>query len=186
MPQHGRKAIEKVGKTQPAALLKIIALTLPKEHKVEHSRSVSELSDQQLNDMIEALSARLEARAAGIDVGFAGFPGSPGGGNGLTSPSGVISMSGGTSIPAARASSLADSASIMPFNCSSESSETERECSTLFSLGTSKAQILRYAAGWVRRTFAMAFSPCLEKSRSSAQITAGNVRKDGSGGENEK
>jgi hypothetical protein len=68
MRQHGRKAIEKVGRTQPAALLKIIALTLPKEHKVEHSRSVSELSDQQLNAMIEALSARLEARAAGIDV----------------------------------------------------------------------------------------------------------------------
>jgi hypothetical protein len=66
--QHGRKAIEKVGRTQPAALPKIIALTLPKEHKVEHSRSVSELSDQQLNAMIEALSARLEARAAGIDV----------------------------------------------------------------------------------------------------------------------
>jgi hypothetical protein len=68
MRQHGRKAIEKVGRTQPAALLKIIALTLPKEHKVEHSRLVSELSDQQLNAMIEALSARLEARAAGIDV----------------------------------------------------------------------------------------------------------------------
>ena len=68
MRQHGRKAIEKVGRTQPAALLKIIALTLQKEHKVEHSRLVSELSDQQLNAMIEALSARLEARAAGIDV----------------------------------------------------------------------------------------------------------------------
>jgi hypothetical protein len=43
-------------------------MTLPKEHKVEHSRSVSELSDQQLNAMIEVLSSRLEARAAGIDV----------------------------------------------------------------------------------------------------------------------
>jgi len=68
MRQHGRKAIEKVGKTQPAALLKIIALTLPKEHKVEHSRRVSELSDEQLNDMIDVLSARIEARAQGIDV----------------------------------------------------------------------------------------------------------------------
>ena len=42
----------------------------------------------------------------------------------------------------------------------------------LVSRGTSKTQIFRYAAGWVRRTLAMAFSPCLEKSRSSAQITA--------------
>jgi hypothetical protein len=68
MRAYGRKAIEKVGRTQPAALLKIIALTLPKEHHVEHARSVKELSDEQLNAMIEALSARLEARAAGIDV----------------------------------------------------------------------------------------------------------------------
>jgi hypothetical protein len=30
MRAYGRKAIEKVGRTQPAALLKIIALTLPK------------------------------------------------------------------------------------------------------------------------------------------------------------
>jgi hypothetical protein len=45
-----------------------LALLVPRENKVEHTRSVSELSDEQLNDMIEALSARLEARAAGIDV----------------------------------------------------------------------------------------------------------------------
>jgi hypothetical protein len=68
MKHYGRKAIEKVGRQQPAALLKIIALTLPKEHKVEHPRKVSELSDDQLNDMIEVLSARLEARAQGIEV----------------------------------------------------------------------------------------------------------------------
>jgi hypothetical protein len=68
MRAYGRKAIEKVGRTQPAALLKIIALTLPKEHKVEHSKRVSELSDEQLNDMIDVLSARIEARAQGIEV----------------------------------------------------------------------------------------------------------------------
>jgi Family of unknown function (DUF5681) len=66
--KHGEKAIAKVRQTQPAAYLKICALLVPRENKVEHSRSVSELSDEQLNGMIEALSARLEARAAGIDV----------------------------------------------------------------------------------------------------------------------
>jgi hypothetical protein len=66
--KHGGKAIAKVRRTQPAAYLKICALLVPRENKVEHSRSLSELSDQQLNAMIEALSARLEARAAGIDV----------------------------------------------------------------------------------------------------------------------
>ena len=68
MRNSGPKAIAQVGKTQPAALLKIIALILPKEHRAEHSRLVSELSDQQLNGMIEVLTARVEARAAGIDV----------------------------------------------------------------------------------------------------------------------
>ena len=68
MRNSGAKAIARVGKNQPAALLKIIALILPKEHKVEHSRSVSELSDQQLDGMIEILTARVEARAAGLEV----------------------------------------------------------------------------------------------------------------------
>ena len=68
MRNSGPKAIARVGKTQPAALLKIIALILPKEHRVEHSRLVSELSDQQLAGMIEVLTERVEARAAGIDV----------------------------------------------------------------------------------------------------------------------
>jgi ribosomal protein L15 len=66
--KHGEKAIAKVRRTHPAAYLKICVLLVPRENKVEHSRKVSELSDQQLNAMIEALSSRLEARAAGIDV----------------------------------------------------------------------------------------------------------------------
>ena len=70
MREHGRHAIEKVGKTQPAALLKIIALTLPKEHKVEQRtvHNAASLSNEQLDDMIAFLTARVEARAAGIDV----------------------------------------------------------------------------------------------------------------------
>jgi hypothetical protein len=44
--------------------------------------------------------------------------------------------------------------------------------STLCSRGTSKAQIFRYAAGCVLRTFATAFSLCLEKSPGNAQIAA--------------
>src|SRR5262249_57862119 len=70
MRQHGRQAIEKVGRQQPAALLKIIALTLPKEHNVEQRtvHNVTSLSNEQLDGMIEILTARVEARAAGIDV----------------------------------------------------------------------------------------------------------------------
>jgi hypothetical protein len=70
MREHGRHAIEKVGKTQPAALLKIIAMTLPREHNVEQRtvHNAASLSNEQLDDMIALLTARVEARAAGIDV----------------------------------------------------------------------------------------------------------------------
>src|SRR5262252_8382243 len=62
--------------------------------------------------------------------------------------------------------------SIMASSSSSVSSLSRFLCSTLCSRGTSRARILRYAAGCVRRTFAMAFSPCMEKSLSNAEITA--------------
>jgi hypothetical protein len=56
-------------------------------------------------------------------------------------------------------------------NCSSDSSLTG-VCSTLMSRGINKARTFKYAAGWSRRTLAMAFSPCLRKSRKSAQMTS--------------
>jgi hypothetical protein len=64
----GERAIARMARTQPAAYCKLLGLLIPKEHKIEHSRKVSELSDEQLNEMIEVLSARIEARAQGIDV----------------------------------------------------------------------------------------------------------------------
>src|SRR5215813_13689317 len=70
MREHGRHAIEKVGKTQPAALLNIIAMTLPREHNIEarSPNGLAAISNEQLDDMIAVLTARVEARAAGIDV----------------------------------------------------------------------------------------------------------------------
>jgi len=51
--QHGQKAVARVRQTQPAAYLKILALLVPREHKVEHSNLIKELSDEQLEAMIE-------------------------------------------------------------------------------------------------------------------------------------
>jgi hypothetical protein len=62
--QHGQRAIEKVRQTQPGAYLKVLALLVPREHKVEHTNAVSELSDEQLEAMIEHIQERLERRAA--------------------------------------------------------------------------------------------------------------------------
>ena len=51
--------------TQPAAYLKILALLVPREHKVEHRNLIKELSDEQLEAMIEYLETSLEAQARG-------------------------------------------------------------------------------------------------------------------------
>src|SRR5262245_26214928 len=61
--EHGQKAIAKVRRTQPAAYLKVLALLVPREHKVEHSNVIKSLSDQELEAMIEYLKTLLEAQA---------------------------------------------------------------------------------------------------------------------------
>ena len=66
--KHGEKAIAKVRRTQPAAYLKILAPLVPREHKVEHSNPLKELTDEELEAMIEHLKASLEAQAQGAKV----------------------------------------------------------------------------------------------------------------------
>jgi hypothetical protein len=61
--EHGKKAIEKVARNQPAAYLKILALLVPREMKVEHTGGVKAMTDEQLEAGIEAIQAMLEARA---------------------------------------------------------------------------------------------------------------------------
>ena len=63
--EHGQKAIAKVRRTQPAAYLKVLALLVPREHKVEHRNSLKDLTDEQLEDMIEYIKTSLEAQAGG-------------------------------------------------------------------------------------------------------------------------
>jgi hypothetical protein len=61
--KHGAAAIEKVRKTQPAAYLKICALLVPREMKLEHSGGVKDLTDEQLEQAIAAIEAILAAQA---------------------------------------------------------------------------------------------------------------------------
>ena len=61
--QHGKKAIEKVAREQPASYLKILGLLVPREHKVEHSNPVKDLTDEQLEAMIEYIETSLAAQA---------------------------------------------------------------------------------------------------------------------------
>ena len=61
--EHGQKAIAKVRQTQPAAYLKICALLVPKEMKLEHSGGVKDLTDEELEQAIAAIKAMLAAQA---------------------------------------------------------------------------------------------------------------------------
>ena len=66
--KHGAAAIEKVRKQQPAAYMKICALLVPREMKVEHSNAIKDLTDEELEAMIEYLKASLEAQAQSAKV----------------------------------------------------------------------------------------------------------------------
>src|SRR5215469_5312956 len=61
--KHGAAAIEKVRKTQPAAYMKICALLVPREMKLEHSGGVKAMTDEQIEDAIAAIKAWMAARA---------------------------------------------------------------------------------------------------------------------------
>jgi hypothetical protein len=75
--EHGQKAIAKVRRDQPGVYLKVLALLIPREHKVEQSNVIKNLSDQELEAMVEYLKTSLEAQARGsvtVIEGTAFFP----------------------------------------------------------------------------------------------------------------
>ena len=64
----GKKAIEKVARNQPAAYLKILALLVPREMKLDHSGGVKAMTDEELEVAIEAIKAMIAARDAGASA----------------------------------------------------------------------------------------------------------------------
>src|SRR5262245_47157658 len=64
----GPKAIERVRRTQPASYLKILALLVPREHKVEHSNSLKNWTDEELEAGIDLVKQMLESRAEASGV----------------------------------------------------------------------------------------------------------------------
>ena len=61
--KHGEKAIAKVRREQPGVYLRCLALLVPREHKVEHSNPLKDLTDEQLEAMIEYIESSLAAQA---------------------------------------------------------------------------------------------------------------------------
>ena len=67
--QHGREVFKRVRRESPAAYLKVCAMLVPKEMKVEHSASaVKRLTDAQLETMIEYLESLIEAQGGQAKV----------------------------------------------------------------------------------------------------------------------
>jgi hypothetical protein len=64
----GRKAIDKVMRQQPAVFLKLLVLLVPREMRVEHTDGVKAMTDEQLEQGIEAIKAMLAARDAGANA----------------------------------------------------------------------------------------------------------------------
>ena len=62
--RHGPEAIAKVRKQQPAAYLKVCALLVPRDMKVEHSGGVKAMTDEQLERGIEILQELIAKRDA--------------------------------------------------------------------------------------------------------------------------
>jgi hypothetical protein len=61
--QHGREVFMRVRRESPAAYLKVCAMLVPREMKVEHSGGVKAMSDEQIEQAIEAIQAMIEQRA---------------------------------------------------------------------------------------------------------------------------
>src|SRR5262249_3016621 len=54
---------------QPASYLKILSLLVPREHKVEHSNPLKDLTDEQLEAMIEYIETSLAAHCPSCRAG---------------------------------------------------------------------------------------------------------------------
>jgi hypothetical protein len=61
--QHGREVFKRVRRESPAAYLKVCAMLVPKEMKVEHSGGVKAMSDEEIEQAIEAIQTMLAAQA---------------------------------------------------------------------------------------------------------------------------
>src|SRR5262245_18384980 len=66
--EHGQKAIAKVRRTQPAAYLKILALLVPREHNVEHSNVIKDMTDEQIERSIEFIKEMMAQREAAANA----------------------------------------------------------------------------------------------------------------------
>jgi len=61
--QDGREVFKRVRRESPASYLKVCAMLVPREMKVEHSGGVKAMSDEEIEQTIAAIRAMLDVRA---------------------------------------------------------------------------------------------------------------------------
>jgi len=61
--QHGREVFKRVRRESPAAYLKVCAMLVPKDMKVEHSGGIKAMSDEEIEQAIEVIQSLIAARA---------------------------------------------------------------------------------------------------------------------------
>src|SRR5215475_7213936 len=66
--QHGREVFKRVRRESPAAYLKVCALLVPREMKLEHSGGVKAMTDEQLERSLEVLNELIAQRDAGANA----------------------------------------------------------------------------------------------------------------------
>ena len=64
----GREAIEKVMRNQPAVFLKLLVLLVPREHKVEHSNAIKDMTTEQIERGIELIKEMIAKRDAAANA----------------------------------------------------------------------------------------------------------------------
>ena len=57
--QHGPEVFKRVRRESPVSYLKVCALLVPREMKVEHAGSIKEMTDQQIEEAIGGRAGRL-------------------------------------------------------------------------------------------------------------------------------
>jgi len=62
--QHGREVFKRVRRESPATYMKVCAMMVPKEMKLEHQAGIKAMSDEQLDEALAALRQLLADRAA--------------------------------------------------------------------------------------------------------------------------
>jgi hypothetical protein len=72
--QHGREVFKRVRRESPASYLKVCAMLVPREMKVEHQNRLGQLTDEQLDEaiaMLEEMLARRSGETAKVIEGTA-------------------------------------------------------------------------------------------------------------------